>query len=210
MQLMKTFHCDHCGALVFFENVTCLTCGHALGFLPDIMDLAALEQVQQDQWQSLAAESAGRLYRPCANGRIYAVCNWMVPVDDPEELCVACRMNAVIPDLSITANIAAWHKMEVAKRRLIYTLRLLSLSTDGFSDKWWPRLQFCFLTDVPGAAPILTGHDGGVITMNIDEADDVERFKRRTEFHEPHPTLIGHFRHESGHYFWDALIAGSP
>ena len=81
---MRMFYCDHCGALVFFENVSCLKCGHALGFLPDIMDLAALEP-QDQEWKNLRAAAPGRLYRACANGRNYAVCNWFVPVDERSE-----------------------------------------------------------------------------------------------------------------------------
>lgn len=207
---MKTFHCDHCGALVFFENTACLQCGHTLGFLPDIMDLAALEPADNQQWRSLAPASRDILYRSCANGREFSACNWYVPADDPQDYCAACRLNAVIPDVSLPQNLALWHKTEIAKRRLIYTLRKLCLTTDGCPGRMWPRLQFRFLADAPGTALVLTGHESGVITLNILEADDAEREQRRTRLHEPQRTLIGHLRHESGHYYWDALIAGSP
>ena len=206
---MKTFHCDHCGALVFFENIFCLHCNHALGFLPDIMDLTALEPDQDQQWKSLGAAAGGRLYRACANGRDYSVCNWFVPVDEPDEFCAACRLNAVVPDAALPQNHAPWHKIEIAKRRLIYTLRRLALPTEGDPSRNTPRLQFRFLAETPGTAPVLTGHENGVITLNIAEADDAEREKRRNELHEPQRTLVGHFRHESGHYYWDALIAGT-
>lgn len=206
---MKTFHCDHCGALVFFESVSCVRCGHTLGFLPDVMDLAALEPGHDHQWKSLAAASRGRLYRACANGRDFSVCNWFVLAEEPDEYCAACQLNAMVPDASGPENHALWHKIEVAKRRLIYTLRQLSLPTDGYPAKMWPRLQFRFLAEAPGTAPVLIGHESGVITLNIAEADDAEREKRRTRLHEPQRTLVGHFRHESGHYYWDALIANS-
>ena len=207
---MKTFRCDYCGALVFFENVSCEQCGHVLGFLPDMMDVAALEPNNDGQWKSLAVASQGRLYRACANGRDYSICNWLVPAEEPQEYCVACRLNALVPDASIPEKRALWHKIEIAKRRLIYTLRQLSLPTVGYSTKMWPRLQFRFLADEPSMAPIVTGHESGVITINIAEADDAEREKRRAQLHEPQRTLIGHFRHESGHYYWEALIADSP
>ena len=29
---------------------------------------------------------------------------------------------------------------------------------------------------------------------------------RRTQMHEPYRSLLGHFRHEVGHYFWDVLV----
>jgi hypothetical protein len=207
---MKTFHCDSCGALVYFENVSCVQCGHALGFLPDIMDLAALKPAEGDLWISLAEASAGRRFRPCANGTNHGVCNWFLPAEDSHDLCEACRLNAIVPDLSVTANVRLWHKVEVAKRRLIYGLRKLALPIDGSEERMWPRLQFRFLIESLGSAPVLTGHESGVITLNVSEADDLEREKIRTQLHEPQRTLVGHFRHESGHYYWDALVANSP
>ncbi len=204
---MKTFHCDHCGALVFFENVKCLQCGHALGFLPDVMDLCALKPCEGDRWESSAPATRGHQYRPCVNGREFGVCNWFLSAEDAETYCVACRLNAVIPDVSVPGNLNRWHKIEIAKRRLIYSLRRLSISTD---DSPGGRLQFRFLADTPSMAPVMTGHDGGTITLNIAEADDAERERRRVQLHEPQRTLVGHFRHESGHYAWDALIEKGP
>ena len=68
-------------------------------------------------------------------------------------------------------------------------------------------LAFEFLADGDRETPVLTGHADGVITVNIAEADDAERERRRTAMHEPYRTLLGHMRHESGHYYWDRLIA---
>ena len=206
---MITFYCDGCGALVFFESVTCVSCGRALGFLPDLMTMVALEP-HGDAWTSLAAESGDRLYRLCANGRDFGVCNWYVPAADPATLCAACRLNDVIPDPSVPENHERWHRAEVAKRRLVYTLRRLDLPTDGHAAEQRPPLRVRFLVEVLGAAPVLTGHANGVITLNLTEADDAEREKRRVELYEPQRTLVGHFRHESGHYYWSALIADSP
>src|SRR4051812_1358074 len=119
---MKTFHCDVCGSLVFFENVTCVHCGHTLGFLPDVLDLSAVEHESRELQRALAPAAQGRSYRVCANGLDYAVCNWLVPVDDPNVFCAACRLNEVIPDLSVAGNQSRWHRLELAKRRLVYTL----------------------------------------------------------------------------------------
>jgi hypothetical protein len=73
-------------------------------------------------------------------------------------------------------------------------------------------LAFDFLADPDalGAPAVLTGHNNGVITLNIAEADDAERERRRLQLGEPYRTLLGHFRHEVGHYYWDLLINGSP
>ncbi len=204
---MKIFYCDHCDNLVFFENVQCVKCEHALGFLPDILDLSALEASDQNAWRALASAAGNRRYRRCQNGREREVCNWLVPADDANSFCVACRMNQTIPDLTITGNLEPWHKMELAKRRLIYTLLRLRLPLNGRNNR--PPLQFDFLANVPGQPSVLTGHDHGLITLNLAEADDAEREKRRVNLHEPYRTLLGHFRHEVAHYYWDQLIADS-
>ncbi len=70
-------------------------------------------------------------------------------------------------------------------------------------------LAFDLLRSPENGPRILTGHDDGLITMNIEEADDVKREQMRTSMHEPYRTLVGHFRHEIGHYYWDRLIEGT-
>jgi hypothetical protein len=52
----------------------------------------------------------------------------------------------------------------------------------------------------------MTGHSGGVITISLAEADDAERERRRNALREPYRTLLGHMRHESGHYYWTRLV----
>jgi hypothetical protein len=217
---MKTFHCTHCQNLIFFENVRCLSCDRALAFLPDLGIMAALAPSPDGQWH---AEMPGRGdapggeadshggYRLCANYDQVSVCNWVVPAGEAGEYCRSCRLNRVIPDLSLERNMVAWFRLEVAKRRMLYTLLGLRLpvppkNADG------EGLAFDFLEDSADgdAARVLTGHDNGLITINIAEADDVHREQQRTLQKEPYRTLLGHFRHEIGHYFWDRLIANSP
>jgi hypothetical protein len=205
---MKSFHCDSCGMMVFFENDRCLKCGHALGFLPDLLDLTALEPAAGNQWRPLSPRAPGLLYRPCANSSQHHTCNWLVPADDPVAWCAACRLNAVIPDLTDANNVARWAKLELAKRRCLYTFLKLGLPVQSAAGRP-PSLSFQFLQDKENA-PVKTGHQDGVITLNIAEADDDEREHRRLTLHEPYRTLVGHLRHESGHYYWDRLIANSP
>jgi len=207
---MKTFHCDVCGSLVFFENVTCVHCGHSLGFLPDALDLSAIEHESAGLKRAISPAAHDRLYRACANGIHHSVCNWLVPADDSDPFCAACRLNDVIPDLSVKGNHSRWHRLELAKRRLVYTLLKLGLPTDGVPQENRPALRFRFLGETPGQAAPLTGHEDGVITINITEADDDVREQRRVSLLEPFRTLLGHFRHEVAHYYWDRLIADSP
>ena len=207
---MRVFHCDHCGSLVFFENVQCVRCGHALGFLPDVNDLSTLQSAADGLWRALTPSAAGRLYRRCRNGEQHQVCNWLVPVEDPNPFCAACRLNQVIPDREVPGNPERWRKLESAKRRIIYALMRLGLGMDGVPGENRPALRFRFLGN-PAFGPLpLTGHSQGAITVNIAEADDEERERRRVDLREPYRTLLGHLRHEIAHYYWDQLISWTP
>jgi hypothetical protein len=203
---MKIFHCDHCQQLVFFENVSCVKCGRALAYLPDAIDIASLEPAEDSIWQT----RVGKAYRLCDNYTKEKVCNWAVPAETSEVLCESCRMTCVIPDLSVVGNREKWYRLEVAKRRLIYSLRRLNLpfgNTAGCES----GLRFEFLADSPqpDGEKVLTGHNNGRVTINLAEADDAQREQRRLAMHEPYRTLLGHFRHEIGHYYWGRLIDGS-
>jgi hypothetical protein len=206
---MKTFRCDHCGHPLFFENVQCLQCGSALAFLPDRLALCAIEPVpgEAGSWRRKPRRRGGesRRYRLCRNHTERQACNFAVPAEDPSPLCVSCRQTRILPDLSVPQNHERWYRIELAKRRLFYTLaklRLVSV-TPPQGERDGPVFEF--LADLPGQ-PILTGHCEGVITLNVAEADDDERVRRRLALHEPYRTLLGHLRHESGHYYWDRLI----
>jgi len=204
---MKTFHCTHCQNLIFFENVRCLSCDHALAFLPDLGIMGALTQGGDGLWR---VEPDARGYRLCANYDQASVCNWVVPSGEADDFCRSCRLNRVIPDLSSERNRAAWFRLEVAKRRMLYTLLGLKLEVEPKGADG-AGLAFEFLEDSAAgdATRVLTGHDNGLITINVAEADDVHRERQRTLRNEPYRTLLGHFRHEIGHYFWDRLIARS-
>jgi hypothetical protein len=205
---VKAFECDQCGNLVFFENVTCLRCNSTLGFLPEFIDLSALEPAAEGAWKPLSRAAANTVYRQCQNAIQYQICNWLIPHDDPNPLCRSCRLNLVIPDLGIPQNLALWHKLELAKRRVMYSILRLKLPAETEEGKL--PLRFKFMSDPSGGPALLTGHARGVITINIAEADDAEREKRRVELHEPLRTLLGHVRHEIAHYYWDRLILNSP
>jgi hypothetical protein len=210
---MKTFHCDRCGQLVFFENTLCLSCGYGLVYLPDTDIMVAYERVQGAVQHAAIAQSAiAANYRLCSNYDLENVCNWAVRSEDPNPLCISCRLTRVIPDLSKPGNRDAWRRLSVAKRRLVHGLMALKLPFINKTEDPQNGLAFEFREDsaVPGAAPVLTSHDNGLIVINVAEADDVTRETRRHQFHEPYRTILGHFRHETGHYYWDRLVADSP
>jgi hypothetical protein len=201
LKLMKIFHCDSCGGLVYFENTSCLNCGTALAYLPDVSEVRGLNLAEEQKWKS----TSGRHYRLCQNYIEHDVCNWAVPIEDPNTYCVSCRLTQVIPDLSVNGNRLAWAKFEAAKRRLNYSLLGFGLPVRSKLEDPKDGVAYAFLADLPGA-PVLTGHDFGIITINLAEADDAERETRRVRLHEPYRTILGHFRHEIGHYYWDRFF----
>ncbi|MFL5286625.1 MAG: putative zinc-binding metallopeptidase [Rhodopila sp.] len=201
---MKLFRCQHCGQVLYFENVQCERCGHRLGYLPETETLSALEP-EGDDWRTLA-QPAGTV-RFCANAA-YDACNWLVPTGSADTYCAACRHNLTVPSLDNPDNVAAWRKLEFGKHRLIYTLLRLRLPLRTRAEDPEHGLAFEFLADEPQAfgPKVMTGHDNGLITIALAEADDAEREKRRISMHEPYRTLLGHFRHEVGHHYWDLLV----
>ncbi len=200
---MKLFSCQQCAQILFFENVRCERCEHALGYWPDANVLSALEP-EGDVWRALGIDD--RRFKLCANAK-YDVCNWLVPAESPDAMCAACAHNRVIPELGSDAHRLAWRKIEVAKHRLFYTLFKLKLAQTQNMLFAAEPLVFKFLDDAPDAGQkVMTGHEDGVITIALSEADDAEREQRRKAMGEPYRTLLGHFRHEVGHYIWDRLV----
>lgn len=202
---MRIFKCQHCGQLLYFENARCEQCAHRLGYLATVNVLSAVEPQPDGAWTALA--SPGERYRFCANADSSG-CNWLVVDQSADIYCAACRHNRTIPDLSLDENVKNWTKFEAAKHRLFYSLIRLNLPLANRTDDPAGGLGFDFLSE-PGAAgrpEVVTGHDDGVITLNLKEADDVQREQLRTSMGETYRTLLGHFRHEIGHYFWDKLV----
>ena len=198
---MKLFRCQKCANRLYFENSSCEKCGHVLGYLPEQEILAAVEP---DGATWIAIGNADGRYRFCANWELHA-CNWLISSHAKSSYCSACQHNDVVPDVSNPANRALWLKLEEAKRRLFYSLIKLRLPLGLREDGEGEPLEFRFLSDLPGHK-IMTGHDNGLITIALKEADDATREKRRASMNEPYRTLLGHFRHEVGHYYWDKLV----
>lgn len=214
---MRLSTCNSCGQLVYFENTSCTACSASLGFNVESLKIEAFRQDERGILQPFhplltpnKKNKTGKRY--CANGLVYHACNWLLDEDDPNDLCVACRLNRTIPDLSEANNLTLWTKIEAEKRRLIYSLLAFSLLLTPTAIEA-PQLEFDFLADslsITGErGSVLTGHADGLITLNINEADSAYREKMREQMAEPYRTLLGHFRHESGHYYWDVLVRNS-
>ena len=193
---------------MFFQNTQCLACQAPLGYEPGRGQVFALEPAAEPDHVQLAAE--GGRYRMCANRATPSVCNWLAPAGPERSLCAACRLNRTIPDLSVAENGALWHLIEIAKRRLVSLLITLGLPVQSrVSEDPARGLAFDFLRTPRGGPAVTTGHAGGVVTLDIEEADDANRERIRARMHEPYRTLLGHLRHEVGHYYWDRLIDSS-
>lgn len=212
---MTPFRCTHCHAVVFFENAVCGSCGAWLAFDPAQGRMQSYQSGGDiaQPWQPLCPATAAGSGPPastmsCLNQRQHGNCNWMV--DDADQgavLCRSCRLTRTIPDLSVPGNTARWARIEQAKRRLVYGLQLLGLTPQprhglAVATDVDPDAGLCFdlLADAGDGARVKTGHDHGVITLNISEADDAYREAVRVQMGEPLRTLLGHLRHETAHY----------
>lgn len=204
---MKLYVCSKCNNPLHFENTSCLKCKSQLGFDASKLQLVTLAKTRVPGIFKDIRSGRNR-YRFCANAE-HGVCNWLLPADDESEFCCACVLNRTIPPLT-PENLLLWQRIEFAKHRLIYSLFRLRLPVAHSPDSEAPRLAFDFLAELAPDQKVMTGHQNGLITLNIAEADEAHRVKSKLDMGEKYRTLLGHFRHEVGHYYWDLLIRNSP
>ena len=222
---MKTFNCsceNH--QILFFESKTCVSCERVVGVDDTFNKVEPYDYNEKDGYYYKVGKTTTP-YQKCDNHADYKACNGMVNMDvfktiphekEDEVLCFACRFNETIPDLSIVEHIPLWRKMEVAKRRAIYTLKALSLPLENIRQNPKSGLSFDFITDsnvndhflskLEDQESVFTGHNNGHITINLAEADEVARSNTKFAMSEKYRTLLGHFRHELGHYYFEKLI----
>ena len=189
---MEAFRCSVCGALVFFDNSQCLTCGSSLGYLR--RDHAVVTLTDPDR------------YRYCANHEV-ARCNWLLDASSPDTLCESCALTSVRPNDDDVDALIAFADAESAKRRLIAQLDAIGLPIVPRTVDPDAGLTFEFLSS--RGRSVTTGHQGGVITLDLSESDDAHREFVRQQLGEPYRTVLGHLRHEIGHYYWPLLVERS-
>lgn len=201
-----------CGRPIYFQNSVCLGCQAPLGYAPALQQLRALaEGPTTGTWVIDGESDQTTVWKRCKNFDSPAGCNWLVQADEKQTLCRSCRLDHTIPNLDDPENRLWWRKIENAKRRLIAQLLNLGLPVESkVSEDPEHGVMFDFLRATGQKPRVLTGHANGLITLNIEEADDSIREKARKEMHEPYRTLLGHLRHEIGHYYWDRLVADTP
>ncbi|MGA9276145.1 zinc-binding metallopeptidase family protein [Ilumatobacter sp.] len=197
---MQPFSCSVCGQVVFFDNSTCLRCGSPLGYVRRERRVVALVEVDGGVHQAGVPET---LYRRCANQKV-ARCNWLLDPEDVGDLCASCRLTTVRPRDDEFDAIEAFADAEMAKRRLLHQLDILGLPLIARDDDDTGGVAFEFLSS--RQQQVMTGHDGGVITLDLSESDDAHREFMRQQLGEPYRTVLGHLRHEIGHYYWPSLV----
>jgi hypothetical protein len=203
---MRDFTCPQCGRHLTFENSRCLSCGSALGF--SLKDGSLLIIARDAASDHDGAVDAGRYH---LSASLYvAECNWIVGSDDggrDDELCASCRLTRTRPQNTDTAALSGFAAAERAKRRLVLELADLKLPIVGRDQDPERGLAFDLLSSEHET--VLTGHDDCLITLNLAEGDDVHREQLRIAMDEHYRTLLGHFRHEIGHYYFYALTGSS-
>ncbi|WP_064710920.1 zinc-binding metallopeptidase family protein [Rhizobium bangladeshense] len=202
---MKLFACDNCDQVVHFDNRHCVRCNHRLGFLPGDLAMHALEPCEETVWQLVS--NPDRRVRFCTNAGL-DICNWLVEGDG--EFCVACRHNRLVPNTDTQDGIDRWRRIGQAQRHLFYSLLRWKLPHPDRREDPQGGLVFDFLEDSlqgnGNVVPAMTGHEEGLITIRAAEADDATREQARSSMNEPYRTLLGHFRHEAGHFIWNKLV----
>jgi hypothetical protein len=181
-----------------------MVCQSPVGFHSKELRMVTLKPATDD-WLFLNVSNPEETLRFCRNHTAVS-CNWLVAADGEDPFCVSCQLNKIIPNLSVPENRARWQQLEAAKKRLIFSLLKLKLSFKRgvpFTDS---GLQFEFLSNDFAIEPVLTGHLNGVITINVEEADEIQRHITQLQMGEKYRTLLGHFRHEVGHFYWNRLV----
>ena len=206
----RAYQC-RCGLTAFFRHSKCPACDAPLGYDPLLGESRALVPGRDaGTWRLSGSAPTSRAYRRCINFTSPARCNWLVPLEDPSPACLSCRLNRTLPDLEDADNRRYLWAIEKAKRRLVSQLLAIGLPVRSkVSEDPEHGVAFDLLRSPPGGPPVMTGHASGLITLNVEEVDDARREKIRYDLREPYRTLVGHFRHEIGHYYWDSLVAGT-
>lgn len=204
---MRDLVCRRCGQKLTFENTLCLSCRSPLGF-----HLAA--RTMYVLGEDATTEVDGLPLVRCANFDLIS-CNWLIPPVEPgastpageanpSRLCESCRLTRTRPaDTDLDAR-TAFADAETNKRRVILELDELGLAIRGRDVDPDTGLAFDLLSSAN--TPVITGHANGVVTLDLAEGDDLHREQLRVSMDEPYRTLIGHFRHEIGHYYQMVLV----
>ncbi|WP_026266857.1 zinc-binding metallopeptidase family protein [Arthrobacter sp. 131MFCol6.1] len=192
---MKKQSCGVCGSIVYFENSVCLHCGTDLAYLRNARAIVATGN------QGQYTDDSGATWHRCANS-LLSGCTWLAREGGGQ--CFSCELTRTRPNDSDAKGLSQFVAAERAKRRLIAELDWLGLPIITRAEDPDGGLAFDLLSSVK--EDVVIGHADGVITINLAESDDAYRERMRNQLDEPYRTMLGHFRHEVGHYFETVLV----
>ena len=199
---MRAFTCRSCGNPLFFENSVCVSCGSALGYSLGEAAIVPLDT------SGRYLDAAGTLWHVCRNLALSG-CTWLT--SEAGGQCVSCALTRTRPHDADLAGLGNFLLAERAKRRLVVELTRLGFPVVGKDPATGgdPATGLCFDLLSSAHEQVITGHRDGVITIDLAEGDPVHRTRLRVELDEPSRTLVGHLRHEVGHYYQWRLVEGS-
>ena len=184
--------------VAFLETQECSNCGSSMGYHHPSLSMVAVGPegtiVDGSRWVR------------CANWSWQ--CNWLVSVDDESSRCVACRLTRRRPASDDTIALEKLADTAVALRRLLVQLFELGLPVVPYYERDG-GLAFDLLSSRSGE-PVVIGHANGVITIDLAESLDAHREALRVRLGEPYRTMLGHLRHEVGHYYQQVLVTSDP
>lgn len=192
---MRSFGCPQCRVNVSFEALVCEACGAELGYHPPSYRYYVITDG--------AADVHGERWAQCAN-RDWA-CNWLVNPATGRTTCDSMEFIRGRPDSDDTVALEKLADAAHWLRRLIYQLDHLGLPLDSYQDREG-GLAFDMFSSLALGEPVTIGHANGVITIDLAETLDDRRERLRIKLGEPYRTMLGHLRHEVGHYYQSILV----
>ena len=187
--------CPQCGEVAVLEALECTACGLAIGFHPPSLTMA--------EASPSGIERYGRTWAPCSN-RDWR-CNWLVADNAGMAQCFSCSLTRRRPNADDTIALEKLADAGLVKRRLLVQLAELGLPVDPFYERDG-GLAFDLLSSYSGQGRVTIGHANGVITIDLVETLDDYREALRIRLREAYRTMLGHFRHEVGHYYQWILV----
>lgn len=194
---VRAFSCRVCDNSLFFENSVCVSCGTHLGFSREERDIVPLGD------DGTYTDANGTTWHVCANLPLSG-CTWLTT--ETGGLCSSCRLTRTRPNDEDLEGLSQYPVAERAKRHLLVELDELGLPVREQQSEGDGGLTFDLLSSVD--ENVVIGHQDGVITIDLAEGDDAHREKVRVELAEPYRTMLGHMRHEVGHYYESVLAVG--
>lgn len=194
---MRSFTCHVCGNDLFFENSLCVACGSALGYA------RAERAIVPVAGGGRYVDADGLVWWVCCNLNLSG-CTWLA--EHEGGACFSCSLTRTRPNDADAAGYVAFGEAERAKRHLVAELDDLGFVVRSKHEDPVNGLAFDLLSSSVGSVQM--GHDHGVITIDVSESDPALRETVRVTLEEPYRTMLGHFRHEVGHYVEWQLVRG--